>query len=171
MLCMCLVRRPGHTFICVYHPQKEGGRSSPAHTPLGRTQHHKDLAHTVFDERPAIATSCTYTTQGAGRGILDESDDKDDHGRLSRLIYPLLRVRNESEAEGRGCSACSAGESSTQSGEPNKTARQRTLDPDSGGVTDEDLLMFDIEPYLYTAVGPVAVAVSPYPRALELSKA
>jgi hypothetical protein len=43
-----------------------------------------------------------------------------------------------------------------QSGRPRKTARQRTLDeelPNWDGVTEKDLLAFDIEPHVYTAVG------------------
>jgi len=46
--------------------------------------------------------------------------------------------------------------SSTQSGAPSKAARRRTLDEElrrSDGVTEDDLLAFDIEPHTYTAVG------------------
>ena len=130
----------------------------------------QQLSHSVFDKRPPRSPlpaptplkARPPTRSAARRRILDESDDEDDPLAIAVPDSPLTRPRRDRRPAATGAAvggsrhARRGSGSSTQSGAPSKTARRRTLDQElrnSDGVTEEDLLAFDIEPLVYTAVG------------------
>jgi hypothetical protein len=153
----------------VSSPQKGTAVPRPP-TPPRRAQPHERLVHSVFDKRPPRSPlpaptprkARPPTRSAARRRILDESDDEDDPLAIAvpdSLLITRARRERRPAATGTGAARHTrrGSESSAPGGEPSKTARRRTLDEElrnSDDVTEDDLLAFDIEPHVYTTVGP-----------------
>ncbi|KAH9178387.1 hypothetical protein EDB89DRAFT_1930943 [Lactarius sanguifluus] len=111
-----------------------------------RRNHAPSSAQGLFDKRPPRSPLPAPTPQKA----------QDDPLALVALDPPPLVIRTRRPTAGPSRHARKGSASSTQSGAPSKAARRRTLDEElrrSDGVTEDDLLAFDIEPHTYAADG------------------
>ncbi|KAH9057847.1 hypothetical protein EDB87DRAFT_975403 [Lactarius vividus] len=146
-------------------PQPPAKKVTPVPRPPTppRRNHAPSSAQGLFDKRPPRSPLPAPTPQKARpptrlptrRRKIPQSDEEDDPLALVALDPPLvIRTRRPTAGPSRHTRKGSA--SSTQSGAPSKAARRRTLDEElrrSDGVTEDDLLAFDIEPHTYTADG------------------
>ncbi|KAH9029878.1 hypothetical protein EDB85DRAFT_2147123 [Lactarius pseudohatsudake] len=148
-------------------PQPPAKKVTPAPRPPTppRRNHAPSSAQGLFDKRPPRSPLPAPTPQKARpptrlptrRRKIPQSDEEDDPLALVALDPPLvIRTRRPTAGPSRHARKGSASSSTQQSGAPSKAARRRTLDEElrrSDGVTEDDLLAFDIEPHSYTADG------------------